>query len=56
MVTGVLKLGLYLKRPRTYPCGRVFIAASPPATYCSTPCRIGYTRYGNPGSLKERSA
>jgi hypothetical protein len=56
-MSGALRLGLYLKRPRTCPCGRVFIAASPPATYCSTPCRVGYTRrYGNPGCLKERSA
>lgn len=52
----MLKLGLYLERPRTCPCGVVFAARVPTATYCSTRCRVAYTRYGSPGSLKERTA
>lgn len=53
---GTVSHGLYLPRPRTCPCGATFRARTPTATYCSVSCRVVYTRYGNPGVLKERTA
>lgn len=43
--------GLYVKRPRTCPCGVVFTAQSPTATYCGNECRRRFTRYGAPGEV-----
>lgn len=42
----VIQSGLYVKRERTCPCGQVFVARKPGATYCSNACRVAYTRYG----------
>lgn len=38
--------GLYLRRSRTCPCGTVFEANKPTATYCSDQCRIRIGAYG----------
>ena len=38
--------GLYKQRPRTCPCGAVFTAKKPQATYCSNLCRVTFTRWG----------
>lgn len=38
--------GLHDQRPRTCPCGVVFTAKAPAATYCSKKCYRAITRYG----------
>lgn len=43
---GEITHGLYLKRERTCPCGAVFVARKPTATYCSAACRVVHGRYG----------
>lgn len=37
---------LHRQRSRTCPCGKVFEARRPAATYCSQRCYRAYTRYG----------
>lgn len=41
-----IRHGLYQARPRTCPCGVVFTARSPQATYCGTECRVKFGQYG----------
>ncbi len=50
---GEVTHGLYVKRPRTCPCGAVFTARTPTATYCTNDCRRMYGRYGGPKSVFE---
>ena len=40
------KHGLYKPRELVCPCGKAFTAKAPQATYCSTPCRVKYGRFG----------
>ena len=43
---GQITNGLHIKRPRTCPCGVVFEARKPAATYCGNDCRRRFTGYG----------
>lgn len=46
---------LHITRPRTCPCGQVFEARSPAATYCSQKCYRAFTRYGQThGQVEQR--